>query len=346
MPTPPAIEIKKFFGRLLAFVIISASIIASTVLIANFPPPDRLYPVNAFDWSYIPPEHDNTTFNVLFDQHSHTFYSDGVLSPEENIQWHLAHGFNAMALTDHDRIDGALEAQRIAREKYNDTIKVLVGMEWTTSRIHMNLLGISSWIFVPAIGTDTEIQAAIASTHAQGGIVVVNHIPWSLRVGMDHPNRSQLRGWGVDYIEIVNENDYDNDSIDFFHGTGVGNITGTDMHSPGTVHGWTQLSVPAFTEEAIFAALKARNTSIIYNNTGSPDHSLQPYENPAYTALEPIIIIGDTFENIYDEGVLAIVLAFLYLFAAFMVGEWLRVLKRRYWQRANAKNENTRAPAG
>ncbi len=178
-------------------------------------------------------------------------------------------------------------------------------------------------------------------------VVVINPATGRIDFGMlGHPNRSQLLGWGVDYIDIVNENDYDNDSIDFFHGTGVGNITGTDMHSPGTVHGWTQLSVPAFTEEAIFAALKARNTSIIYNNTGSPDHSLQPYENPAYTALEPIIIIGDTFENIYDEGVLAIVLAFLYLFAAFMVGEWLRVLKRRYWQRANAKNENTRAPAG
>ncbi|NMC06311.1 MAG: PHP domain-containing protein, partial [Candidatus Lokiarchaeota archaeon] len=188
------IEVKKFLGRLLAFFIIGASIIATTILVAEFGPPERIYEADAFDAfpsNYSPPEFNSTRYNVLLDQHSHTIWSDGDLTPEQNIIWHIKHGFNAAVITDHHAIDGALEAQRIAREKYPG-FKVIVGEEWSNSRIHLNFLGVSSLILPNPIASDENIKAAIDAAHAQGALVTCNHIPWSLRVGMDHPNRTKL----------------------------------------------------------------------------------------------------------------------------------------------------------
>lgn len=250
-------------------------------------------------------EYDKTQWNVVFDQHNHTIHSDGVLTPEQTIQWHLAMGFNAMVLTDHNTFGGTDEIREIAREKYNEQIKILPGVEWTTNRIHLNL------IFPPALTskelkvikkpdvqpTDQEIQAIIKQTHDLGGIVTVDHIPWTNRTWPGvQPGREELFAWGVDYIEIVNEHEWDQESYDFCKKTGMGMITGTDMHTPQRVSGWTLTKAEAFTEEAIFDALKARNTEVVYREGGSP----YPYEheatmNPAYVALWPWIALGDFF---------------------------------------------------
>ncbi|MBN2150108.1 MAG: PHP domain-containing protein [Candidatus Lokiarchaeota archaeon] len=332
-------EAKKFFGRFLAFTIIGASIIATTILVAEFGPPDRVYGDDAFDdfpSNYVPPEFNASRHNVLLDQHSHTIWSDGVLTPEQNIIWHIKHGFNAAVITDHNNIQGAQEAQRIAREKYNSVFKVIIGEEWTTSRIHMNFLGVSSVILPGITVSDTDIQAAINAAHEQGALVTVNHIPWSLRQGMDHPSRSALVSWGIDFIEMVNENEYDNESEPFLLDP-PGAITGTDMHSPTTVHGWTALWVPEFTEEAIMAQLAIRNTTIIHNTTGSRDYTKPPTDNPAYLALKPVIMFGELFEDIATDSTLTLVLGLLYLYGAFFVAEALRIVKRRYWEAINAR---------
>ncbi|GBC20762.2 polymerase/histidinol phosphatase-like protein [Rhizophagus irregularis DAOM 181602=DAOM 197198] len=42
----------------------------------------------------------------------------------------IANGYNAIIVSDYDNIEGALEAQRIAREKYNDSITVILAMEY------------------------------------------------------------------------------------------------------------------------------------------------------------------------------------------------------------------------
>ncbi|MEX2728394.1 MAG: PHP domain-containing protein, partial [Candidatus Sigynarchaeum springense] len=334
------IEVKKFFGRMLAFVIIGAAIIATTILVAEFGPRDRIYSDDAFDAfpaNYIPPEFNATRHNVLLDQHSHTVWSDGVLTPEQNIIWHIKHGFNAAVITDHNNIQGAQEAQRIAREKYDSVFKVIIGEEWTTGRIHMNFIGLTSAILPGLTNTDADIKAAIDAAHNQGALVTVNHIPWSLRQGMDHPSRNQLAAWGVDFIEMVNENEYDNASEPYILNNTFGAITGTDMHSPATVHGWTALWVPQFTEAAILAQLAIRNTTIVYNQTGSLDYTKPPSDNPAFLILKPVIMFGNLFEDIATDSTLTLVLGLSYLFGAFFVAEALRIVKRRYWEVVNAK---------
>jgi hypothetical protein len=196
-------EVKKFFGRMLAFTIIAASIITVTVLLDQFGPANRMYQDYQFNFGpFDLPEKDS---NVLLDQHSHTIHSDGVLTPKQNVLWHIAHGFNACVITDHHTIQGALEAKQYAEQNHAGEFIVIIGQEWNNDRIHMNFLGIDT--LIPASygsPSDAEIRNVINQVHAQGGLVTVNHIPWSLNVGLTHPNQTELWNWGVDFIEIVN----------------------------------------------------------------------------------------------------------------------------------------------
>ena len=127
---------------------------------------------------------------------------------------------------------------------------------------------------------------AINKAHDQGGIVVCNHIPWSVIEAKykNHPTRENLLEWGVDYIEIVNddsqpENVFDQESYDFCmkHNGEIGMITGTDMHKPdglvsGGVHGWTLLNLKELTEEVLLEELRKKKTKILY--------SKEPYLDP------------------------------------------------------------------
>ncbi|MBA7522095.1 hypothetical protein ES705_14208 [subsurface metagenome] len=42
------------------------------------------------DWKYIkphvPPAHDKKAYNLIYDHHSHTCFSDGVLTIKQNVE--------------------------------------------------------------------------------------------------------------------------------------------------------------------------------------------------------------------------------------------------------------------
>ena len=282
--------------RFFSFTLVSLLIASFGILAETYRPNRYLYDNNSFNWKYVL-DIDPEEYNVILDQHSHTNYSDGKIILEYNILWHIAHGFNAMFLTDHNTIANAGELQSLA-QKYQDEIIIMQGMEWTTDRVHMNLLGITAFVPIPeGTITDEVIQAAINETHEQGGVVVVNHIPWSLERKPNHPSRAELLSWGVDYIEIVNENIYDYESDAWCNNTGgFGKITGTDMHKPMNVYGWTLLKTRNFTAEGIMEQLLIRNTSILFDEIGSLDHSIN-VPTIGYHILEPLILLGRFFIN-------------------------------------------------
>jgi len=107
---------------------------------ANKPPRD--FPTHAtFPFRYnlsadpdtVPWDPDFGPYNVLLEMHSHTYYSDGAMSPEQMVEWAIAYGFTAIAVTDHNTINGGLRAKEYAGEKgYNEsTIVVIPGVEYT-----------------------------------------------------------------------------------------------------------------------------------------------------------------------------------------------------------------------
>jgi 3',5'-nucleoside bisphosphate phosphatase len=80
---------------------------------------------------------------MKIDLHSHSYYSDGVLSPSEVVR--LAHksGCNLFSLTDHDSTEGLIEAQL---ESHKLNLNFINGVEisafWQNSAIHIVGLGI------------------------------------------------------------------------------------------------------------------------------------------------------------------------------------------------------------
>lgn len=308
------------------------------------------------DWenfSYTP-RYNESNWNILLDGHSHTQFSDGSLTPRQNILWHHSLGYNAIVITDHNTFAGAEEAREIARTELNDTIKVLIGVEWTTARCHLDL------IIPPSIQkenysklldakkgiayspTDEEMQNIISETHNLGGLVVVNHFLWSEEFLIDHPSRQQYHDWGADYIEVINENAPDSTSIEFCKNSGLGIITGTDMHQPGPVYSWTTINVTEFTEEAIFSELMERDTYYIFNGFSSPydvDHQIDPF----YILLYPLIKIGEMYDEMYRRELYRVqfMVFLLYVFGGFTFSELIRLmfrlLKWRYKKRKKMK---------
>ncbi len=316
---------------------------AFSVIMAKFGPAERKYYEDS--WEDIDPfiPVTNITYDILFDQHSHTKYSDGKLTIRQSIEWHLALGFNAFAITDHNSLENSFEIAELAQE-YKDKIIILQGMEWTTKRVHLNLLGIKEWnLKIPINPTDDEIIETIEEAHSQGGVVVANHLLYSENSFNDiTPSRNQLMSWGVDFFEVVNGQVFDYVSYDFYleHNETIGLITGTDMHSPdrsdgGKVNAWTALNVTEFSEEALMVQLRAKNTMFIIDSYGV--EVLGKYkDNIIYDIFQPFYELGTglihlylRFDQSYSPFVRIVVLVFiLYSFGIFIFLEIVLAVRR------------------
>ena len=73
------------------------------------------------------------------DLHTHTFYSDGILTPTDNVITARINGIDFMAITDHDKTEGYEEAKR-AGEKWQ--VQIVPGTEISTDAYHILGLGI------------------------------------------------------------------------------------------------------------------------------------------------------------------------------------------------------------
>ena len=340
-------EIKKFIVRLLGFTFIIVVIITASVLSEVIGPSRALYTDDSWKTivPYIPPGYNASKHNIILDQHSHTIHSDGSLTVKQNIEWHLSMGYNTIVITDHNNLRNKAAIEAIKAE-YAGRAIIIQGMEWTTHRLHMNFLGLKEWDFeqfpITINPTDKQIKDAIAEAHRQGAVVTLNHIPWSLNQGKmtNHPTREQMRDWGIDFIEIVNddshfENIFDNESIQFCLDNGIGIITGTDMHKPdklesGAVHGWTYISAENFTEEAVLVELRAKRTEIYFHPAGYLDRG--DYKvNPAHLAIFPLAELGKVFVGIFSRGLRAdeIAMMVVYVYLIFVGQEITRKIKEK-----------------
>ncbi len=87
--------------------------------------------------------------NKYIDLHTHSTCSDGTLTPAEVVKIAKEKGLSAIALTDHDTVDGLPEAIE-AGKKYG--IEVITGIEFSVaSDTEMHLLGLDFNLDCPAI---------------------------------------------------------------------------------------------------------------------------------------------------------------------------------------------------
>lgn len=107
---------------------------------------------------------------AFIDLHVHTSASfDSIASPASVVRAAAARGLTHIAITDHDRIDGAVEAREIAM-KLAPELAVIVGQEVRTDEGDL----IGAFLDGP-IPSGLPLTEAIAAIRAQGGLVGIPH---------------------------------------------------------------------------------------------------------------------------------------------------------------------------
>lgn len=75
---------------------------------------------------------------MVFDLHSHSTYSDGLLTPSELVGRAAERGVDVLALTDHDELGGLAEAQRHARAAGITLVNgVEISVSWGGETLHI-----------------------------------------------------------------------------------------------------------------------------------------------------------------------------------------------------------------
>ena len=138
---------------------------------------------------------------AFIDLHCHTSASfDSLAAPARVVRAAAARGLTHLAITDHDRIDGALEAQAIAAAEAPG-LTVLIGQEIRTTS--GDLIGVFLETSVPPGLTPA---AAIAAVREQGGLIGVAHPFDRFRgsLGRDDGAAFEALTGDVDWIESWN----------------------------------------------------------------------------------------------------------------------------------------------
>ena len=163
---------------------------------------------------------------AFLDLHCHTRASfDSLAPPAAIVRAAAERGLTHLAITDHDRIDGALEARDAAPEG----LHIIVGEEIRTTDGDLIAAFINE-----AIPPGLSPAEAIAAIREQGGLVGLPH-------PFDRFRGSLLRDAGmttlasqVDWVEVHNARVIGNGNelaVDFAHANGLPGVAVSDAHS-------------------------------------------------------------------------------------------------------------------
>lgn len=194
------------------------------------------------------------------DLHVHTLASDGTSSVEEILAHVESEGLlDVLGIADHERIDAALAARRLA-EDHGLRIRVVVGEEITTRGGH--LLGLYLERPVPAL---RSLRWSIEAIHDQGGLAIPAHplVPYPLcaqgfllrrLLASDNP---AVR---PDAIETFNPTAlghyWHGQVVEFAASHGLSQVGNSDAHAASAIGtGWT--AFPGSTPEDVRAAILA-----------------------------------------------------------------------------------------
>jgi predicted metal-dependent phosphoesterase TrpH len=130
---------------------------------------------------------------MKLDLHIHsTFSRDGTATPEQIAARCKELGLDGFAITDHNAIQGSLEAMEIAE---NAGLLAIRGVEISTDSGHILAYGVSE-----LIPKGLSIPETIKRIHAAGGVAVAAHpIRFPSGIGLDSAGANEF-----DAIEILN----------------------------------------------------------------------------------------------------------------------------------------------
>jgi predicted metal-dependent phosphoesterase TrpH len=157
---------------------------------------------------------------IKIDLHVHTRYSfDGLITPEELVFYAKKRGLDGVAITDHDRIDGAL---KIAKET---DFLIIPGIE--ISSLSGHIIGLNIRELVPQkLSADETVE----KIHELGGLAIACHPMVFLKTSLKNRINSKF-----DAVEVINSS-----AIPFGYSVkrsreiashlGIAQVAGSDAH--------------------------------------------------------------------------------------------------------------------
>ncbi len=127
------------------------------------------------------------------DLHVHTNHSkDGESSVEDILRAAEAAGLDAIAITDHDSVDGAKRALQI-----ETTVLVIPGIEVTTKQGHLLVLGVTE-----VIPSGLDVLETVALARRMGALLILPHPYHVWRHGVARRKKAGMTA--VDAVESFN----------------------------------------------------------------------------------------------------------------------------------------------
>lgn len=206
---------------------------------------------------------DATAGRSRADLHVHSRASDGVSPVSAILEAAVEARLAVIAITDHERIDAALAARAIAKDR-GLPVEVVVGEEITTRGGHL----VGLWLERP-VPPLRSLRSSIAAVHEQGGLAFAAHplVPyplcaqaWTLRRLLDDPDER----FHPDALEAFNPTFFGRLAHrrvrEFAARHGVAVVGNSDAHAADQVaRGWTEFG--GSTGADLRAAIAARATS-------------------------------------------------------------------------------------
>jgi hypothetical protein len=189
---------------------------------------------------------DPNKIQIRADLHVHTTYSnDSLITPEDLVYYAKKNGLNAVAVTDHNQLEGAY---KIAKET---DFLVIPGMEVSSADGHIVALNVKELIPQGLSAVET-----VERIHRAGGVAIACH-PYVFFKGCLRGNV----GSAFDAIEVINARAFPfgrsvkkaEEAAQKFK---LSRVAGTDAHyGPQIGYGYTTIEAVEPTVEAIAKAI-------------------------------------------------------------------------------------------
>jgi predicted metal-dependent phosphoesterase TrpH len=183
---------------------------------------------------------------IKADLHVHTTFSkDSLITPKDIVYYAKKRGLNAVAVTDHDQLEGAY---KIAKET---DFLIIPGMEVSSSEGHIVALNVQELIHKGFSAVET-----VERIHQAGGVAIACH-PYVYFKGCLRENVCA----SFDAIEVINarafpfKNSVKKAQI-AAERFGLSRVAGTDAHyGPQIGYAYTEIEAAEPSVEAIVAAI-------------------------------------------------------------------------------------------
>ena len=161
--------------------------------------------------------------------HCHTAYSmDGLMTFESLVRTAASVGLDAVAITDHDTIEGAKEFRRLAQSG-DHALQVIVGEERTLAD-GSHLIG----LFIERAVESTSLEGAIREVEEQGGVCLIPH-PFRrkdglLRTGLEPLKHFRDRVAGFELFSAKCSSAENRKAAELLTASGLAPFGGSDAH--------------------------------------------------------------------------------------------------------------------